>query len=226
MIKVSVAKIKKTPIGKLAAMGDELKVSMTGPLFTDTQPLTPDELQALITDFTKTQAIATSGGDLAKPPYITATASLRAGLVLYAPYVDKVAKGDITILALTPLPTTAEKDYAALILAGALATGLKSKKGRIGQFIVDCKSFGPKVGYFAVICEGGLMPEGVTLDRNGQLKMPLGCMINIFTSSTTGKMKIFSNLTPGVFYYVYYVLTYGADTVGYFGEPLEVICSN
>jgi hypothetical protein len=38
MIKVSVAKIRKTGVGKLGAMADNLKVAMTGPLFIGTQP--------------------------------------------------------------------------------------------------------------------------------------------------------------------------------------------
>ena len=226
MIKVSISKTRATPLDKLAAMGSDLKVAMTGPLFTDPQPLTPTELQTLITNFTGTQSTAKSGGKLAKPPYVAATKALKDGLVLFAPYINKIAKGDVVILALTPLPTTERKDFAALILAGALAAGLFSKKGMIGQFIVDCISFGPKVGYFAVICEGGVLPVGVTLSRTGQLKIPAGCTMNIFTSSTSLKRKKFSNLTPGVSYFVYYVLTYGPDTVGFFGTPLEVICSN
>ncbi len=226
MITVSKTKIRATPLDKLAAMGSNLKVAMTGSLFTDPQPLTPTALQALITNFTGTQSTASSGGKLARPAYVTATKALKDGLVLYAPYVSKIANGDVVILALTPLPTTERKDFASLILAGALAAGLFSKKGMIGQFIVDCISFGPKVGYFAIICEGGVLPAGVTLSRTGQLKIPAGCTMNIFTSSTSLKRKKFSNLTPGVTYYVYYVLTYGADTVGFLGTPLEVICSN
>jgi hypothetical protein len=226
MIKVSVTKIRATGVGKLGAMADNLKVAMTGPLFIGTQPFTPVAFQALITNFTSTKALAKSGGNLAKPAYVTATAALKDGIVLYAPYIDLIAKGDVVILALTPLPTTAEKDFATLILAGALAAGMFSKKGMTGQFITNCTSYGPKVGYFAIVCEGGLLPAGVTLDRNGQLKIPSGCTMNIFCSSTSAKKKTFSNLTPGVSYFVYYVLTYGTDTVGFFGTPLEVICSN
>ena len=226
MIKVSVTKIRNTPVGKLAAMGDELKVSITGSIFIDPQPMLPAALQTLITNFTTTKANFKSGGYLVKPPYTEATKALINGLVEYAPYVSGIAKGDVTILALTPLPTTEKLNYSALILGGAVATGMYAKKGMTGQFIVDCKSFGPKVGYFAVICEGGAMPAGVTLDRKGKLKIPAGCLMNIFTSSTTSKKKTFSDLIPGVTYYVYYVLTYGADTVGFFGVPLQVICSN
>ena len=226
MVNVSVTKIRNTGVGKLAGMASDLKVAMTGPLFTGTQPLTPVALQTLITNFTGAKSAAKSGGKLAQPAYITATAALIEGLVLFAHYVSKIANGDILILALTPLPTTAKKDFASLILAGALAAGLISKKGMIGQFITNCISFGPKVGYFAIICEGGVLPAGVTLDRNGQLKIPLGCTMNIFCSSTSSKKKTFSNLTPGVTYFVYYVLTYGPDTVGFIGTPLEVICSN
>ena len=226
MIKVSVTKTRSTPLGKLAAMGDDLKVAMTGSLFIGPQPMTPAELQTLITNFTSAKATAKSGGNLAKPAYVAATAALKDGLVSWAPYIDKIANGDVTILALQPLPTTAKVNFIALILGGALAAGLFSKKGMTGQFITDCTAFGPKVGYFAVICEGGVMPAGVTIDRKGQLKIPLGCTMNIFTSSTSSKKKTFSNLTPGVYYYVYYVLTYGTDTVGFFGVPLEVICSN
>lgn len=207
-------------------MGSELKVAMTGPLFIGTQPMTPAALQTLVTNFDGTQSTAKQGGKLAKPPYVAATKALKNGLALYAPYVSKIANGDVDVLALTPLPTTEKKDFSSLILAGALAEGMFSKKGMIGQFFVDCISFGPKVGYFAVICEGGVLPAGVTLSRSGQLKIPAGCTMNIFTSSTSTKKKKFSNLTPGVSYFVYYVLTYGADTVGFIGTPLEVICSN
>ena len=226
MITVSITKIRATPLDKLSAMGSELKVAMTGPLFIGPQPMTPTALQTLITNFDSTQSAAKQGGKLARAPYVTATAAFKDGLVLYAPYVSKIANGDVAILALTPLPTTERKDFALLILAGALAAGLFSKKGMIGQFFVDCISFGPKVGYFAIICEGGVLPAGVTLSRTGQLKIPLGCTMNIFTSCTSTKKKKFSNLTPGVTYFVYYVLTYGADTVGFLGTPLEVICSN
>ena len=226
MIKVSITKTRATGVGKLAGMASDLKVAMTGPLFIGTQPFTPTAFQTLITNFTSTKSAAKSGGKLAQPAYTTATAALKDGIVLYGPYIDSIAKGDIVILALTPLPTTAKKDFASLILAGALAAGLISKKGMIGQFITNCTSYGPKVGYFAIICEGGVLPAGVTLDRKGQLKIPLGCTMNIFCSSTSSKKKTFSNLTPGVSYFVYYVLTYGPDTVGFIGTPLEVICSN
>jgi hypothetical protein len=226
MVQISISLTRRTPLDKLAQMGLDLKVSMTGELFTGVQPLTPTELQTLITNFSNAKSAASSGGKLAKPAYNTATKALKDGLVLYGPYIDGIAKGDVVILALTPLPTTERKDFASLILAGALAAGMFSKKGMTGQFFVDCTSYGPKVGYFAIICEGGVLPAGVTLSRTGQLKIPAGCTMNIFTSSTSYKRKKFSNLTPGVSYYVYYVLTYGADTVGFMGTPLEVICSN
>ena len=103
MIKVSVTKTRNTPVGKLVAMGDQLKIDMTGPLFTDPQPMTPDALQTLITNFSSTQSTFKSVGKLAKPPYTAATLALRNGLVLYAPYIDKIAKGDITTVSYTHL---------------------------------------------------------------------------------------------------------------------------
>ena len=56
MITVSKTKIKATRLDKLAALGSDLKVAMTGLLFTGTQPLTPTALQTLITNFTPTGA--------------------------------------------------------------------------------------------------------------------------------------------------------------------------
>lgn len=226
MIKISVTKIRRTNLNKLAALGRDLKVAMTGDIFKGKQPLTPEELDTLITNFTTAQSNAESGGKLAIPAYLAATLALKNGIALFGPYVDMIAKGDVVILALTPMPTTARKDFVALILAGALAAGLISKKGMSGQFITDCKSYGPKVGYFAIISEGIVLPKEVTLSSKGQLFIPLECNINIFTSITTTKRKTFSNLKPGTTYYVYYVLTYGPETVGFLEKPLEVICSN
>ncbi len=226
MITISVTKIRTIPLKSLAKMASDLIAAMRGEIFTDPQPFTEAQLEALLATFMSTQSLASSGGKLARPPYIAATNSLINALVMYAPYIDKIAKGDVIVLALTPLPTTEKKDYISLILDGALVEGMISKKGMKGQFIVDCTTFGPKVGYFAIISEGGVMPAGVTLSRTGQLKIPAGCTTNIFTSTTSFKRKKFSNLTPGVTYFVYYVLTYGADTVGFVGTPLEVICSN
>ena len=91
MITVSITKTRATPLDKLSAMGSELKVAMTGPLFIGPQPMTPTALQTLITNFDSTQSAAKQGGKLARAPYVTATEALKDGLALYAPYISKIA---------------------------------------------------------------------------------------------------------------------------------------
>ena len=109
MITISVTKIRTTPLKSLAKMASDLIAAMRGEIFTDPQPFTEAQLEALLTTFMSTQSLASSGGKLARPPYIAATNSLINALVMYAPYIDKIAKGDVIVLALTPLPTTEKR---------------------------------------------------------------------------------------------------------------------
>lgn len=224
---ISITKVKKIKNDDLADKAKEASDAILGNpiMFEPPYPTTALIITTLITTFISTKAAHKLGGRLAKPAFDNARKGLVDELVLFVSYVNNIAKGNLDILHASTLPTNEdEKDFAALIAGGATAQNVWEKKGMSGQIITGCDNFGENVEYVTLICEGGILPEGATVDANGQVTFPTGFAGNIYTSIFLTRKKTFNNLKPGVFYYIYYVLVY-KGTVGRLSAPLKAVCN-
>ena len=224
---ISITKVKKIKNDDLADKAKEASDAILGNpiMFEPPYPTTAAIITTLVTTFISTKAAHKLGGRLAKPAFDNARKGLISEIVLFVPYVNDIAKGNLDILHASTLPTNEdEKDFAALIAGGATAQNVWEKKGMSGQIITGCDNFGENVEYVTLICEGGILPAGATVDSNGQVTFPEGFAGSIYTSVFLTRKKTFNNLKPGVFYYIYYVLVY-KGTVGRLSTPLKAVCN-
>lgn len=224
---ISISKIKKIKNNDLADNAKEASDAIFGnPTdFPAPYPTTAATLTTSVTNYTGTKAAFKVGGRLAKPAFTTARKVLVGEVVKLGVYVNETAKGNLDILHSSTLPTNEdEKDFKALIAGGAIALNIRYFKGLSGQILTDCDTFGVGVEYLTILSEGGILPEGASIDLNGQISIPGGFAGSICTNIFLTRKKTFSNLKPGVFYYVYYVLVY-KGTVGRLSEPLKAVCN-
>ena len=224
---ISITKIKKIKNNDLADAAKEASDAIFGnPIdFEPPYPTTAAIITTLVTTYTGTKAGYKVGGKLAKPAFTNARKGLQGEVVKLGKYVNDIANGNIDILHASTLPTNEdEKDFKALIAAGAIAQNISDAKGLSGQILTDCDTFGVGVEYVTLLCEGAVLPAGATLGINGQVTMPGGFAGSISTSIFLTRKKTFINLTPGVFYYIYYVLVY-KGTVGRLSNPLKAVCN-
>ena len=224
---ISITKIKKIKNNDLADSAKEASDAIFGnPTdFPGPYPTTAPTITTLVTTYTGSKAGYKVGGKLAKPAFTNARKGLQGEVVKLGKYVNSIANGNIDILHASTLPTNEdEKDFKALIAGGAIALNIRYFKGLSRQILTDCDTFGVGVEYLTIICEGGILPAGATVDLNGQIKIPGGFAGSICTNLFLTRKKTFSNLKPGVFYYVYYVLVY-KGTVGRLSDPLKAVCN-
>ena len=224
---ISITKTKKIKNNDLADAAKEASDAIFGnPItFKPPYPTTSDTITTLVTTYTGTKAAHKVGGRLAKPAFVAAKKGLLGEVVKLVPYVNGIANGNLDILHASTLPTNEdEKDFKALIAGGATAQNIRDAKGLSGQILTDCDMFGIGVEYVTLLCEGGMLPAGATVDLNGQITMPGGFAGSICTNIFLTKKKTFSNLKPSVFYYIYYVLVY-KKTVGRLSDPLKAVCN-
>lgn len=194
-------------------------------VFKGVQPFTAIAVTALILAFTTAEGAYAVGGILKKNDFLNAKAALYDCVLEFAPYVNALALGDKVILDLSTLPLLSDElDIAKLIADGAIADNVTAKQGASPrQIITNCNSFGEKVNYIVIISEGIPLPAGFYVESNGTVTLPDGnrCFVN----SLGNRRKSFVNLLPKTEYFVYYVLTYGASTVGVVSAGVSIVTS-
>jgi len=215
VLKISKVLIKRFNLGEISARALTMSAAIFGSLlvFTGTKPFTEAEVLAIVNTYNHSRAAYKVGGLLSKPAFMNAQQALLNCILSFATYVDTIAKGDETILNLSTLPTNKPIDFAALIAAGATASGITGAVGGTLQLITNCTSFGTGVGYFAILSEGIPLPAGFTISSIGEVCIPQELTNRIFLNVTQTRRKVFSNLLPNKTYYLYYILMIG-DVVG------------
>ena len=205
--KVSIYLIKKIPLDELGGVAEDVRqgIFILNPnKFPGTRPISYDSMGSLITDFTDARAAFKQGGTSAKKPYEDAIPPLVNCLLSFAPYVNDIADGNETILKLSNLPYTGMgEDVAKLIREGSVATELAGLAGATGVLKTTCAAFGRDVFFIAFAVLGAPLPKGTTMNLDGPINFPSGEQMSPFAMNVNGKKdKTFTNLTPGVTYYI------------------------
>ena len=225
--KVSITLIKAIPQSDIAKRAQKMSDAVYGDpdVFSGILPFVLAAFGLLISGFLAAEGAYAVGGSLKKNAFLTARAALYAGVLAFAPYVNKLANGNSVILGLSTLPLVSdEPDYGALIAAGGLAQKITASLGAaVRQIVANCASFGQKIGYTVIVSEGVPLPEGFTLTSDGTIVSPAGN--RIFANCFGSRKKVFSNLLPKTEYFVYYVLTYGTTTIGLVSAGKSIVTS-
>lgn len=187
-------------------------------------PATAAAIEAIVVAFLSAQATAKVGGSVKKMAFVDAKKAIYALVLEFAPYVDGIAKGDLVILNLSTLPTTADEvDIAAAIAAGGVAANIKVKQGKLPREVaINCDSFGLGVGYLVILSEGMPLQAGFSVNNQGQITNPAGN--RIFINFLKDRKKTITDLLPKTEYFAYYVLTYG-NVVGVISVGVSVVTS-
>jgi len=214
-LKVSRQKIKKFKVDEIGGKALAMSAAIFGLVlvFIGAKPYTAAEISALVATYNEAKADYAVGGLLFKPAFLAAKLALLNCILAFAPYVDGIALGNEVTSDLSTLPNNKPVDYAALIAAGAKASGITGVIGLSLQIVTDCTAFGAGVGYFAILSEGVPLDSGAIVGSNGQLYIPEDVTNAIYVNFIQGRKKYFNNLKPSTTYYLYYVLMYG-ETVG------------
>ena len=224
--KVSVTGIKSIKVTEL--VGDALKIVqavyvINPTVFTGVKPILQAAFETAITTFSDARAAFGQGGTAAKKPYDDAYAALIVVIIKVGEYVDTIAVGDETKLKLSTYPFTGATNPAgALIKAGALPTLLSGKAGGTGLLSTTCAAWGKNVQFMAIIVQGAPFPPGTIMNLNGQLQFPNGEGTPTYIINVNGKRtKHYTNLLPGVTYFIYYVMSFGGYVSG-LSIPLKI----
>jgi len=139
---------------------------------------------------------------------------LIAALEPYREYVDSVADGNATIIALGGfVPTKGSKSN---VIAPVQPTGVTLVRGIQDELLAECLPIADADSYGAVLVAEPL-PEWFVINGSGQVVMEQGTGpspvppsapsaggIGAILDLTKGRKKKFSNLQTGVTYYVYF----------------------
>ncbi|MGL2966282.1 fibronectin type III domain-containing protein [Flavobacterium sp. XGLA_31] len=167
-----------------------------------------DFTQAL-TDFNTAAADYAQFGITKKTAFETKRQKLMQFLDSLANYVDSIAQGDISVIALAGFTPSSISSEQAPVL-DKIQYFLLKRTEVAGEIIVDIQAI-PKKGTIAYGC---ICVEGAPLSNpvfvNGQLKLSADDPAVLQDANKT-RRKMFSGLTPGVVYYFYVYATNSAS---------------
>lgn len=212
VIKISIKKIKRINASKLgdAALKMVMSISGSKQVFKGVQPFTPDEIKTLITAYSEAKVYYKLNGLMGKMAYINAFNALIDAMVAFAPYVNRIAKGDKRILAASTLPTTeVAKDVAKMFKEGHTASDVEGKQVKNGQLLTDCTPFGDGVDYIMVLSEDEPLPIDFCINSSGQIMQNGGIMNRIFIDIAASRKKKVDGVVVGKLYYIYYLMVFG-----------------
>jgi hypothetical protein len=205
----------------VSGLGDFFVIVQTGilgnPLTFVTPPYTKIETDLSYDLFINARAAYTKGGSAQEPAYNAAYKEIMKKLNKEADYVDGIALGDkdkITLSGFNPTTNPAQRSTSTypyqptgVIFVADTPTG---------EIHTSCDHHDGKVNYGCIVSEGQPLRDGVTMSKDGQVKIP-PCLNNIFQSVSHQRQKEFTGLTAGVNYYIYY---YVVNTAG--ASPLSI----
>jgi hypothetical protein len=224
IIKISIKKIKRINASKLCDSALLMIMSISGNtlVFKGDQPFTLLEIKALIKTFTNKKMEYKLNGLGRKLAYVNAMNALIDAMVAFAPYVNKIAKGNKKILAASTLPTTeVVKEVAKMFREGHVASGIKGKLDMNGKLVTDCTPFGDGVDYIVVVSEGSPLPNDFCINNSRQIVYCGGIANRVFIDITSSRKKTFTGLSRNKSYFIYYIMVFG-DKVSNISKCIEV----
>ena len=141
VIKVSITGIKNIFVNNLSIVCTNMQKGIFDhPLiFTGTTPSTKAQVTTIITNFTSAHSEFALGGLGQKKEYEDSKTAIVGCMLDFAPYVDGIAKGDLTTLEMTCLPLTGKGNQTkAKILAGDVPMNVEGIPGTTGKIAVSC----------------------------------------------------------------------------------------
>ena len=217
IIKISITGIKAIHVNYLPFICGlmQLGIFENPDIFTGKPPNTFDEISKFISTYTAYHTAFTMGGINQKHDYEVAKTAIRDCMLNFAPYIDKIAKGDKSILALSSLPTTGNfNNSTGFILEGRVPKNVKGTPGNTGVIKTTCTVFGQRAFYFAILVADNPLEEGITTTPDGQLILPPSG-VNYYLNSNGKRNKTFANIPTNRFYWLYYVVISGGYVSGY-----------
>jgi len=167
-------------------------------------PVTLLVFEALIDTYSDARKIYDAGGTAQYPAYKAALDAIVAALNILAPYVDKTAVGDVSIIKLAGFVPTFVKAAGRPGASFVQFLTLVSEKNLIEQLTSDCEVFPFGTSFVGILCEGGPLPADVTVDAEGAVVIPSTTTIRIFVHTSKQRKKVYRNLKSGTYYYCYY----------------------
>ena len=230
LLRVSTTGIKEIKPNELGQAAYDLVQSLYVKnllVFDEAKPITQELFQGQIDGYNKEHLTYKQGGLSNKTDYELSHTTLQNTVLSFAPYVGKKAKGDETILKLSTLPYTGAVNNAkALILGGAVATGVKGTPGATGVMETICDVFEKDIHFFVILTEGSPLPDGTKITENAQLTFPIGAVVPPLIINFNGKRnKTFINLIPKTDYYITYVMLFGGVVSG-LSIPTKQTCGS
>ncbi len=211
----------------VSGLGDFFVIVQTGilgnPLTFIAPPYTKVQSDLAYNLFINTRAAYTKGGSAQEPAYNAAYNDLMLVLNKEADFVDGIAKGDKEKIILSGFNPTTHPSQKGTSIYPYQPTGVCFVADTpTGEIHTSCDHHDGIVTYGCIVSEGQPLRDGVTISKDGQVKIP-PCLNNIIMSVSHQRQKEITNLTPGANYYIYYyvVNTAGASPISI---GLKVLC--
>lgn len=159
------------------------------------------DLQTIYNDYVTAYVDYEQYGLTKKTAYLNAKSSLVDALNTLVVYVDSIAMGDVSIIALSGFVPSREVDEPSQPL-GKISNFTVKQTENSGELFVNISSlagFG-RLSY-GCICVEGEPIDGFTMD-NGRITIPSGAAMVVLDFNKS-RQKLISGLTAGIVYYIY-----------------------
>ena len=186
-------------------------------------PFTKVETDLSYNIFINARAEYTKGGSAQEPAYVAAYGEIIKKLNKLADFVDGIAVGDRQKIILSGFNPTTNLLQKGTSTYPSQPTGVTFVADTpTGEIHTSCDYHDGKVTYGCIVSEGQPLRDGITISKDGQVKIP-PCLNTIIQSVSHQRQKEFTGLTPGINYYFYYyvVNTAGASPIS---SVLKVLC--
>lgn len=202
-----------------------------------TPPFTFIDFNNLLDNYNNKRYLYEQGGKSQRGPYRDAKAALMAKLDELANYVDGVANGNANIITLAGFVAT--KQSRSKSVRPDEPTGVVLTRGKKGILIAECDPQDQSVHFGCILTAHKPLPSSVILTKNGQLQIiedvndadsknaqleAANIMVTALIDLKPQRKKEFTNLKPGVTYFVVYYASNSAG-VSPFSLTVSIMCA-
>jgi hypothetical protein len=192
-------------------------------------PITQVVFAANILNYANTRKAHEQGGTAQLPAFTAARKVMMGNLDAFATYVDGVANGDKQIIKLAGFAATYDDEVLAAKGGGKAApqtpqnVTFKRVENQSGQMIAECEAYPSTCNFITLLTENNPLPASVVVDTTGNITIPNGATMDIVINANKLRRKLFTGLTTGSTYYVYYIIinSKGASSIS---EGKKMLC--
>lgn len=186
-------------------------------------PLTETVFNAAIDDYITKRGLYTQGGVNYRDAFDASYAVLIGHLDTQADFVDGVANGNGTIIAMGGFVAT--KGETTKAERPGQVSGLMVLSNAAGTVNMTCGKMDGASGYICIVTDGAPLPDGVKVTDTGKVifnETAMQSIRSMIIDGRTPRRKSFNGLEPGNRYYFAYVAINSAG-VGPLSNPLAVV---